>query len=238
MLIAQHRDPLVYCPFEAAEIAENKVRALRVVNLPVQGNDVVCGKAVFRDEDGQLVAFIDELHVPVHHPPVNDPAEAVLCHARIGLFAGAPVGVVERGIDVEPYKVQRLADGRHILLVGGVDTVSSYGLSQKHRIHPPAVGHEAVAGLHGLFPGILDLARCFMLRHPRATGKRHAHLGRLLRILADHLDRFRVGQHAVAGQLRQRQIVPLEGGVNALHIAVHNKAARLVHGHPPGNTVG
>ena len=208
------------------------------MDFPVQTDHIVSGKAVFRNHNGQLVSFIDEAHVPVHTPLVNDPAQGIPGRAGRGTLIAAPVGVVKGGIDIQADKIQRLCDFRHIPFVRGINAVSPDGFACQHGIHPPAVAHEAVALLHAKLSCLFNFCRRFIFRNPGAGRKCNTDFHRLLCILPDGFDRRGVDKHTVPAQPGQRQIITLEGGMGALHIAVHDEAARLVDGHPPFYPVG
>ena len=187
------------------------------MDFSIQTDHIVGGKTVFRNHNGKLVLFVDEAHIPVHAPLVNDPSQRVFGCAGSGALIAAPVGVVIGGIDIQTDKIQRLRNLCHIFLAGGIDTVSSYRFSCQNGVHPPAVAHEAIANLHTEPSCLFNLCRSFVLRNPSTSRKCNTNFYWLLCILPDGFDRRCMGEHTVPGQPGKCQVIMLEGGMGALH---------------------
>ena len=181
---------------------------------------------------------MEEFDGVVQYPAIDDPS-----HARqpIRITLGRlipPASIQERLIDIDTYKIQITLDLRHILFSAAINTVGSDGLALENGVAPPAVAHSAKTIIEGLSSGFLQRLRRIIFGDKGSSCHGDADLDRLFCVLADRFHSLRMGQHTDPGQFGQRQILMLERCVCPLHITVHNKALRLIHGHPVFHPVG
>ena len=238
MLVADYGDALDDSTFQLAQIAFDKIRPLGIMYLPVQADHIVGGKPILCDHDGKTVFLIDKPDIPVHAPLIDDPAKRISGGTGSRALCAAPVGIIVRGIDIKSDKVQGLPDRLHIFLTGSIDSICPDRLSSKHGVHPPAVAHQTVSLLHTQAACLFNFFRGLILRHISAGGKCDTDFHGLPGILTHGFHGLCMSQHTISGQFGQRQIVVLEGCMDSLQIAIHDKASRLVHRDPPLDPVG